>query len=310
MREHRIWPNASEEDALSVLGELDTVLKRRHPGSGLDWGALARRVVEHWADRLVQLHELLSNVTSTFGDGIDSELNITQALFAVRASTYSPINPYMDTGPASSVSARDMFFSLIPQMSVNMPSGHEGERSHLKDMQRPFPHSRLLLRQHDNMTALQRCMGSFTRFLDRNPHIHKTPQEELLQTSVERVLQRLCTDFGTIFAQSMDADDAISGADAAILFIRWNARIAALKEWLDWTEWLRCDAVCPRDVSASFFLYSWCLSGVLQSVCVMAMWPFTLWEWDDGPKVGDLEPRCMSVLPRQPRWPDAADFAG
>lgn len=75
-------------------------------------------------------------------------------------------------------------------------------------------------------------------------YVRKTPQEELLQMSVEIVMQRLCENYGIMFAESMNVDDQPSKKVMKEMLSNWETRITALMEWLDWTEWLWCDEVC------------------------------------------------------------------
>ncbi|PCH38451.1 hypothetical protein WOLCODRAFT_136288 [Wolfiporia cocos MD-104 SS10] len=282
MRQHRIWPNISIEDAQSVKTELEEVL-RRPPwagrGSGLDWGMLARDVVEKWASRIVQLREFLGNASAVLNTS--AEVNTTETLAAVRRLTYSPLNLYMDTGSASNSSAWDSFVGMDVPVEVDSSS-------------RPWPH-------HPsppphpvataNTSALRRCMYSATGFLN-DPRVHKTAQEVLLQTSIETVMQRLCMDYGMVFIESMDADDQAERNAVKNLVDSWEARVMELIQWLDWTEWLRCDEVCPRD-----------------SVCTMQMWPVGGFgrgrrrgdEQPESPE--DWKPRCMSLNPSMPGGP-------
>ncbi|KAH9951144.1 hypothetical protein B0H21DRAFT_719773 [Amylocystis lapponica] len=275
MREHRIWPNVSEADAQSVLNELESVLSRKHSGSHMDWGVLARDIVESWADRIAHLHDSLANTTAAMNN--NAAINVTESIAAVRRLTYGPLNPYMDTAAASNASTWDLFFSLGPSTPLGL-----GPNLQQFPVRLPHPPTSSV-----HATALQRCVHSSTGFLNHNPHIHKTAQEELLQMSVETILERLCTDFGTVFAESMDADDTPSNHVALTLFMSWDARIVALMEFLDWTEWLRCDEVCPRD-----------------SVCTMALWPASTWQNGRGSEDDDdpdfLKPRCISLVPETP----------
>lgn len=90
-----------------------------------------------------------------------------------------------------------------------------------------------------------------------------TPQEQLLKVSVETVQSRLCMDFGTIFAESMDVCSEPTSNDAAERCLReaisnWRERIVALILHLDWPTWLHCEQACD--------------SG---SVCSMRTWPIS-----------------------------------
>ncbi|KAI0917529.1 hypothetical protein AcV7_004860 [Taiwanofungus camphoratus] len=342
MRTHRIWPNISDADAQSVVAEMEEVVARlpwRGAGSGMDWGALARGIVEGWADRIVQLREFLANATAGLGD--ETGMNLTEALVTVRRLTYAPLNAYMDTASASSnTSAWDLFFGVALQSPDLPPRPHTPPSSdsppdsyifsdrhslHLDSpappppfhpcRRSPLPSSGLPSSSAPSAnppdpcpsprprpppiaknTAVQRCIYSATEFLKHNPRIHKTPQEELLQSSIETVMERLCIDYGTMFAESMDTDPKATKDALKTMLENWHARVIALVEWLDWTEWLRCDEVCSRD-----------------SICAMPMWPISFFRRRGGPRrPGDNEeedgpdawqPKCFSLTPQPPEFP-------
>ena len=62
----------STPDTEKVRTELQTVLTReKDKGSGIDWGSIARVVMERYADRLDHLRHLLSRNTTTFGDELE-----------------------------------------------------------------------------------------------------------------------------------------------------------------------------------------------------------------------------------------------
>ncbi|EED81723.1 predicted protein [Postia placenta Mad-698-R] len=129
MRQHRIWTNISDADAQSVVDEIEDVLGRppwRRVGSGMDWGALTRNVVEEWASRVVQLHEFLGNASAELDSG--ASVNTTATLQFVRRLTYSPLNPFMDTGASSNSTAWDWFGSLIPATSFPATAAASGGR--------------------------------------------------------------------------------------------------------------------------------------------------------------------------------------
>ncbi|KAJ7632212.1 hypothetical protein FB45DRAFT_496574 [Roridomyces roridus] len=89
----------------------------------------------------------------------DANTNATAAIPAIRTLAYSLLNPYMQPGSTPNASAWDLFFG------------------------NPM--------QFDNMTALDRCTFQMTGFLSQ---MQMTPQEQLLQRSIETVLARLCHD--------------------------------------------------------------------------------------------------------------------
>ncbi|CCM03688.1 uncharacterized protein FIBRA_05832 [Fibroporia radiculosa] len=273
VRQHRIWNNISTADAQSIRDEVEETLQRppwRRGGSGMDWGALARNVVEEWASRIIQLHEFIGNTSTALRE--QTPLNTTQAVIALRRLTYSPLNPFMDTGAPNST-AHDWVYS---------PGASLVDNVFLFPPRHPLPSVSM------NSSALQRCVYSATGFL-HDPRIHKTPQEVLLQTSIETVLERLCGDYAALFVESMDVDDRISSQDLSRLINLWGARVDLLMQWLDWTEWHRCTEVCPLD-----------------SICSMPMWPLSGFRRGPRGEPGDggaeepedaWKPRCLSLLP-------------
>ncbi|KAJ6488623.1 hypothetical protein C8R47DRAFT_1126322 [Mycena vitilis] len=244
MLAHRLV-NISSQDAQSVVEEVDDVLARRSAGehgSGIDWGTTARDIVEYWGDRISHMHAYLLNAS-------DPSSNATAALPSIRTLSYTLINPYMQPGLTPNASGWELFFSV--------PGAVFGINA--------------------NITALERCTFQATGFL---PHSQLTPQELLLQISIESVLGRLCRDFGVIFAQSSDLVAADSDADHRPSIQLWTQRIDDLRQWLAWTTSLRCEDVCPLD-----------------HVCSTPMWPIA-WGGRWGQDSNDLEflkPRCMRM---------------
>jgi len=213
MNSHRLV-NISSHDAQAVVNEVDDVLARRTAGelgSGLDWGATARGIVEYWGDRISHMHAYLLNAS-------DTSVNTTASLPAIRTLAYTLVNPYMQPGITPNASGWDLFFGLPTSL---IPTAFAA---------------------NTNITALERCTSQATGFLSQT---QITPQESLLRLSVESVLGRLCNDFGVIFAQSSDL--VASTSEVRSLIQQWTRRIEDLMQWLDWTVWLRCEDVCPLD---------------------------------------------------------------
>lgn len=229
MRSHRIWTNVSTEDVRTVLDDVDEVLIREKSGfsgSGMDWGSTARDIIDYWGDRIPQMQSLLVNATST-------TINMTEALSDIRLLSYSPLNPYMDSGSLFNASGWELFF------------GSSSYDAHL-----------IVYAPELNFTgtAFDRCVYQATGFLSYPyKQVRMTPQERLLKTSVETVLQRLCETFGIIFAESSDLDDqdVLDLQLAQRRVGQWNSQVDDLKAWLDWAVWLRCEQVCSEDVRPS-----------------------------------------------------------
>lgn len=157
MYSHRL-ANISSQDAVSIVREVDDVLARRATGgdngSGMDWATTTRGIVEYWGDRITHMQAYLLNAS-------DPDTNATAALPAIRTLAYTLINPYMQPGLTPNASGWDLFFG-VPVFTANA-----------------------------NITALERCTFQETGFLSQS---QLTPQEHLLQTSIESVLGRLCND--------------------------------------------------------------------------------------------------------------------
>lgn len=185
MRKHRVWANISEADAMSIVHEVDDVLGRKERGSGMNWGIVAQQVVEYWADRLLQLRTLVTEATSH--NSFSSPVNLTEVIINIRLLAYTPLNPYMDAGSSPNASGWDIFFGS---------SAH-----HILDTRRPLSSPSL------EETAFDRCIYSMAGFLSHpTTLVSLTQQEMILKASVESVLRRLCSDVGTIFADSVDLD--------------------------------------------------------------------------------------------------------
>ncbi|KAJ6547100.1 hypothetical protein B0H19DRAFT_253126 [Mycena capillaripes] len=244
MYSHRL-ANISSQDAMSVVREVDDVLARRaqgeNSGSGIDWATAARGIVEYWGDRISHMHAYLLNASNP-------DANATAVLPAIRTLAYTLINPYMQPGLTPNASGWDLFFAVPNVFSANA-----------------------------NITALERCTFQETGFLSQS---QLTPQERLLQNSIESVLGRLCNDFGVIFAQSSELVEADSDSEHRSFVQQWTRRIDDLRQWLDWTAWLRCEDVCPLD-----------------HVCSTPMWPIA-WpgRWgQDSNEIEFFKPRCIRM---------------
>jgi hypothetical protein len=196
-----------------VKSEVEEIVSRPFSvGSGEDWTSLVRTIVENWAHRIGHLHLILSNATSI----PSKDLNLTRTLEEVQLLTYSPLMPYMDVSCLADASGYDIFFA--PQPS------------------------------HPDKSALDRCATQYG-------HLRKvedmSSQEELLRVSLETVQRRICLDFGTIFAESVDK--LLLSLDSAAILERikgWLVRMEKLSRYLDWPTEYRCEETCARDVSA------------------------------------------------------------
>nr|GAT51080.1 predicted protein [Mycena chlorophos] len=248
MTNHRLT-SISVADAISVVEEVNDVVERFKAGdrgSGMDWTGTALGIIEYWGDRISHMHSLLLNAS-------EPEANATASLLAIRTLAYTLLNPYMQPGIAPNASGWELFFGM-PAVA-----GFDG-----------------------TVTAWERCTRQKTDFLSHLADL-RTTQEILLQETIEIVLGRLCYDFGTIFAQS---SDLVEGSPVDPFVHQWRIRVEQLMQWLDWSVWLRCEDVCPRD-----------------HVCTTPVWPIA---WFIGgpvpgfPGSGDtdpdrLKPRCIRM---------------
>ncbi|KAJ3714333.1 hypothetical protein DFJ43DRAFT_1104261 [Lentinula guzmanii] len=241
MQEHLLWEHITDEDVRTFLDELDSVVSTDLPGTEFDWQAAAMDVVAFWADRIGQTQHLL--------DGVNSTLNLTDVVRTVQQLSYSSLNPFIAYGDALNASGHDIVFNF--RSSPSLSPGTIAPET----------------------TALERCTYSATEFLaEPELQILMTSQEYILKMSIETILERLCTDFGTLFAESTDLTDS----DSYPTFISsWNSRIDTLVRWLEWPAWLRCEEICDLD-----------------SICTMPAWPIT---WGGGPFGGRPGPGRSNV---------------
>ena len=118
---HRL-EGISAADTARVLAELRSVLTRRQgsSGSNVDWGSIARIVVERYADRLEYMRFLLSpNATFT---------NAAGQAFAARAHLLVMLGPYIttvDVPPAStSASANTSWLAPVVHRCATTQTSH------------------------------------------------------------------------------------------------------------------------------------------------------------------------------------------
>ncbi|GAW07584.1 protein [Lentinula edodes] len=194
-----------------------------------DWQAAAMDIVTFWADRIAQIQNLLEAVNSTS--------NLTHIVTTVQQLSYSPLDPFIAYGEALNASGHEIVFNVRSSPMI------------VRGTITP------------NTTALERCTYSATEFLtEPELQILMTNSEHILKTSMETILERICNDFGILFAESTDLTDSVS---YPTYISAWNSRINSLMKWLEWSSWLRCEEVCDLD-----------------SVCSMPVWPIA---WSGGP---------------------------
>ncbi|KAJ3932628.1 MAG: hypothetical protein NXY57DRAFT_95523 [Lentinula lateritia] len=213
MQEHFLWEHVSDDDVGTFLDELDSVIRADSPGTSFDWQAAAMDIVTFWADRIAQIQNLLEAVNSTS--------NLTHVVRTVQQLSYSPLDPFIAYGEALNASGHEIVFNVRSSPLI------------------------VLGTMTPNTTALERCTYSATEFLAESKlEILMTNSEHILKTSMETILERICNDFGILFAESTDLADSVS---YPTYISAWNSRINSLMKWLEWSSWLRCEEICDLD---------------------------------------------------------------
>ncbi|GAW07585.1 protein [Lentinula edodes] len=142
-----------------------------------DWQAAAMDIVTFWADRIAQIQNLLEAVNSTS--------NLTHIVTTVQQLSYSPLDPFIAYGEALNASGHEIVFNVRSSPMI------------VRGTITP------------NTTALERCTYSATEFLtEPELQILMTNSEHILKTSMETILERICNDFGILFAESTDLTDS------------------------------------------------------------------------------------------------------
>lgn len=88
MYQHRVW-NISSQDAERVMERVEAIVRKGDVWShrGIQWNAVAQRVVDAWGDRLAQINETLREPT----------VKPSEVVERVRLISYTLLNPYLDT---------------------------------------------------------------------------------------------------------------------------------------------------------------------------------------------------------------------
>ncbi|CAK5279371.1 unnamed protein product [Mycena citricolor] len=172
-----------------------------------------------------------------------TEIRDDSTLPAIRRLAYTLLNPFMPAGDTPRAAGRALFFEGVP------------------------------------ISGFDRCKFQATDFLSvAAVKDRMTSSEELLQDSVEAVLERLCHDFGIVFSESYDLKELTTAH-----IERWRGLVKSLMDWLDWTVWLRCEDTCPRD-----------------HICSTALWPIAWipwWPWGPPPEdyADKTRARCIKM---------------
>ena len=208
-RMHHRLEKISASDAARVHAELRSVLTRKQGGgSGVDWGSIARVVVERYADRLEYLRFLLSsNATVTFTDAAEQA-------FAVRAQLLVMLGPYITTVD-------------VPQL--------EGQQQRL---------SAVAANLSWLAPVVHRCATTLT---SRIPLGALTPQEVRIHAAVENTLREICRRLALLWAHFFDVEGADEAKAAEVIEVGYS-NIDELMSWLDWSLWVRCEPACGLGV--------------------------------------------------------------
>lgn len=106
--------------------------------------------------------------------------------------------------------------------------------------------------------ARERCATTFTGSKVASASA-RTPGEQLVQSSIEGVLNRTCGVIVQLFEEAISLGLPVSTEApkvanelerrAGVNVERWRAEVEGLMDWLGWPQWVRCDTVCGWDVS-------------------------------------------------------------
>jgi len=209
-RIHHRLERISEADAARVHAELRSVLTRKQgSGSSVDWGSIARVVVERYADRLEYLRFMLSpNATITFADAAEQA-------FAVRAQLLVMLGPYITTVDVPQQQQQQQQQQLIASANVSWLA-----------------------------PVVRRCATTLT---SRIPLGMLTPQEVRIHAAVENTLREICRRMALLWAHFFDVERADDAKAAEVIEVG-HRHIDELMSWLDWSLWVRCEPACSLGV--------------------------------------------------------------
>ncbi|KAH8977204.1 hypothetical protein EDB86DRAFT_2863081 [Lactarius hatsudake] len=114
----------------------------------------------------------------------------------------------------------------------------------------------------------QRCATTQTSLI---PVDILTPQEARIHAAVENTLHEICRRLVLVWAEFFDVEAADEAGATEATGVAYG-HISELMEWLDWSEWVRCEPGCG-----------------LGEFCYIPSWPYF---GEDDPY--DIIPRCIS----------------
>lgn len=164
--------------------------------------------------------------------------------------------------------------------------------------------------------AIQRaklaCSTTFTGFVNKDS-LQDT--EELVVTSIERVLSRTCDVAANILEDSLSMQvramsEGMRARYELKLLEGWRRKVEELVSWLDWPIWRTCKNACADNVSKTMIAVSRVATSELtfattvQEICYMPMWPVIIGDGngaEPGPGGASMpgesrpieEPRCV-----------------
>lgn len=195
---HRL-DKISVADVARVHAELRSVLTRkRGSGSSVDWGSIARVVVERYADRLEYLRFLLSpNATIAFMD-------IAEQAIVVRARLLTMLGPYITT------------------MDIPQQKDHQQQLSASANVSWLAP-------------VVRRCATTLTSGI---PLGMLTPQEVRIHAAVENTLREICRRLAFLWAHFFDVEGADEEKVAEVIEVGHGHidQLMSWLDWSQWVR--------------------------------------------------------------------------
>ncbi|KAF7377576.1 hypothetical protein MSAN_00180300 [Mycena sanguinolenta] len=94
--------------------------------------------------------------------------------------------------------------------------------------------------------VVERCASTHTRGLPANDLL--TPQEVLIRSAVEDVMQQICRRLARMFSLSYDIELEDKRVHASSVVGAMQLEVSNLMTWLDWTQvWVKCTPACTTE---------------------------------------------------------------